>query len=67
MIKAIQKDGTLIGKFGGYIDFTMWLEQSDWAVVDINKPLRAFQRDGGVVTLEPINGTYLQKMHIKHD
>lgn len=37
MIKAIQKDGTLIGKFGG------------------------------IVTLEPINGAYLQKMHIKND
>lgn len=65
MIKAIQKDGTLISKFGGYIDFHMWLLDSYWAVVDINKPLRAFQRDGGVVTLEPINGTYLQKLHIK--
>lgn len=65
MIKAIQKDGTLISEFGSYIDFHMWLLDSDWAVVDINKPLRAFQRDGGVVTLEPINGTYLQKLHIK--
>lgn len=37
MIKAIQKDGALIGKFGG------------------------------VVTLEPINNAYLQKLNIKND
>lgn len=67
MIKAIQKDGTVIGKFGGYIDFHMWLLDSNWAVVDINKPLRNFQRDGGVVTLEPIDNAYLQKLHIKND
>ena len=64
MIEAITKTGERIGKFGGYIDFHMWLLDSDWAVVDMGKSLRAFQRDGGVVTLEPINGTYLQKLNI---
>lgn len=67
MIKAITKQNEVIGKFGGYIDFHMWLLDSDWAVVDMNKPLRAFQRDGGVVTLEQINDAYLQKLHIKND
>ena len=67
MIEAITKTGERIGKFGGYIDFHMWLLDSDWAVVDMNKPLRAFQRDGGVVILEPINGAYLRKLHIKND
>lgn len=65
MIKAVTKQNELIGKFGGYIDFQMWLLDSDWAVVDYNKPLRAFQRDGGVVTLEPINAQYLKKLNIK--
>lgn len=67
MIEAITKTGERIGKFGGYIDFHMWLLDSDWAVVDCGKPLWRLQRDGGVVTLEPINNTYLQKLHIKND
>ena len=67
MIKAVTKQNSVIGTFESYIDFHMWLLDSDWAVVDINKPLRAFQRDGGVVTLEPINNAYLQKLNIKND
>ena len=65
MIEAITKTGERIGNFGGYIDSHMWLLDSNWAVVDMNKPLRAFQRDGGVVTLEPINAQYLNQLHIK--
>lgn len=34
MIEAITKTGECIGKFGGYIDFHMWLLDSDWKVVD---------------------------------
>lgn len=67
MIKAVTKQSGLIGEFESYMEFHMWLLGSDWAVVDLGKSLRAFQRDGGVVTLEPINGTYLQKLHIKND
>lgn len=67
MIKVVTKENELVGKFGGYIDFHRWLLGSDWAVVDMNKPLRAFQRDGGTVVVEPINDAYLQKLHIKHD
>lgn len=65
MIKAIMKNGELIGKFGGYIDFHKWLLGSDWGVVDYGKPLWRLQRDGGTVILEPIDGAYLQKLHIK--
>lgn len=66
MIKAVTKQNELIGKFGGYIDFTFWLEQSEYAVVAINKPLYNLKRDNaGTVILEPINKAYLQKLHIK--
>ena len=66
MIKAVTKQNELIGKFGGYIDFIVWLEQSEYAVIAINKPLYNLKRDNtGTVTLEPINNVYLQKLHIK--
>lgn len=67
MIKAITKQNGVIGEFKNYMDFHMWLLDSNWAVVDLGKSLQAFQRDGGVVTLEPISGAYLQKLHIKND
>ena len=67
MIEAITKQNETIKEFKSYMDFRMWLLDSNWAVVDMHKPLRAFQRDGGVVTLEPINDAYLQKLHIKND
>nr|DAG43681.1 MAG TPA: hypothetical protein [Caudoviricetes sp.] len=65
MIKAVTKQNGVIGEFKSYMDFHMWLLDSDWAVVDFGKSLQAFQRDGGVVTLEPINAQYLQKLNIK--
>lgn len=66
MIKAVTKQNELIGKFGGYVDFTLWLEHSDYAVLDIDKPLYNLKRDNaGTVTLEPINKAYLQKLYIK--
>lgn len=67
MIKAVTKNNELIGKFESYIEFHKWLLGSDWGVIDYGNSLRAFQRDGGVVTLEPIDGAYLQKLHIKND
>ncbi len=67
MIKAVTKQNEVIETFNGYNGFYAWLLCSDWAVVDMNKPLHEFKRDGGVVTLEPINNAYLQKLNIKHD
>lgn len=65
MIKAVTKENELIGKFGGYIDFHMWLLGSNFGVVDYGKPLWRLQRDGGTVILEPINNADLQKSNIK--
>ncbi len=67
MVKVITKDGELIGKFGGYIDFYHWLEGSAWGVVDFGKPLWRLQRDGGTVIVEPIDTEYLRKLHIIND
>lgn len=66
MIKVVTTKNELVGEFGGYIDFHRWLLGSDWAVVDYGKTLYNLQRDGGTVTVEPINGAYLQKLHIKN-
>lgn len=65
MIKAITKQNETIKEFKSYDGFNVWLMESEWAVVDLGKPLDEFKRDGGVVTLEPINDTYLQKLNIK--
>lgn len=67
MIKAVTKQNEVIETFNSYNGFYAWLLCSDWAVVDMHKPLHAFKRDGGVVTLEPINKAYLQKLNIKND
>lgn len=67
MIKAVTKQNEVIETFNGYNGFYAWLLCSDWAVVDMHKPLHAFKREGGVVTLEPINNAYLQKLNIKND
>ena len=67
MIKAVTKQNEVIKTFNGYNGFYAWLIGSEWAVVDMHKPLHAFKRDGGVVTLEPIDNAYLQKLHIKND
>lgn len=65
MIKAITKQNETIKEFTSYNGFNVWLIESEWAVVDLGKPLSEFKRDGGVVTLEPINPTYLAKLNIK--
>lgn len=65
MIKAVTKNNECIGEFESYIDFHKWLLGSDWGVVDYGSSLRKFQRDGGIVTLEPINAQYLNQLHIK--
>ncbi len=67
MIKAITKQNETIKEFKSYNGFNVWLMGSEWAVVDLGKPLDEFKHDGGVVTLEPINDAYLQKLHIKND
>lgn len=66
MIKVVTTDGIKIKEFNDYgTFFASWLLCSNYSIVDFGKDLESLKRDGGIVTVQPIDNTYLKLLHIK--